>query len=181
MLGKFPYMNWATQSYSDWLTRNSLNLTGQLVIGTAQTALGIATGNLEGAINGITNALGVLKQQYDHKLVPDSSRGNINGADINSASDQNGFYFYRKSIKREFAEIIDNFFSMYGYKVSTLKLPNITGRRFFNYVKTTQANVESSNVPEKYLQEFKEMLNNGVTFWHDTEHFLDYDVNNTIL
>lgn len=179
--GKFPLLNWSSQEYATWLSRNALNLTGQLVIGGLQAVTSAYAGNVEGTANGMINAFNVIKQQYDHHMMPNSSRGNVNGADINIASDNNGFFFYRKSIKREFAEIIDNFFSMYGYKVSTLKLPNITGRRFFNYVKTTQANVESSTVPEKYLKEFKEMLNNGVTFWHDTAHFLDYDVNNTIL
>lgn len=179
--GKFPFMNWASQTYNDWVSRNSLNLTGQFVIGSLQTIVGASTGNLEGAINGLSNTFGVMKQLYDHKLVPDSSKGNINGADINTAQDQNGFYFYKKSIKAEFARVIDGFFTKYGYKVNSLKSPNIFGRRYFNYVKTIEANVIAEDVPEKYLNEFKAMLNTGITFWHDTSHFMDYSVNNEIV
>ena len=99
-------------------SRNSLNLTGQFVIGALQTVVGIATENPEGVISGVVGAFGVAKQMYDHKLTPDSSRGNINGADINMAQDQNGFYFYKKSIKKEFAKIIDDFLTKFGYKVA---------------------------------------------------------------
>lgn len=179
--GKFPMMNWATQSYNDWISRNSLNLTGQFVVGTLQTVVGTYSGNIEGTLNGLTNTLNVAKQMYDHKLTPDSSHGNINGADINYASDQNGFYFYKKSINSEFARIIDDFFSKFGYKINRLKIPNITGRANWNYVKTIEAIVESETVPEKYLNEFKQMLNNGVTFWHNFATFKDYSQTNSIV
>lgn len=179
--GKFPYMNWASQGYNDWLSRNSLNLTGQFVIGALQTAVGISTENIEGTFSGLANTFGVVKQMYDHKLTPDSARGNINGADINTAQDQNGFYFYKKSIKREFARIIDDFFTKFGYKVNRIKLPNIYGRQFFNYVKTVDSIVEGSEIPEKYLNEYREMLNKGITFWHSTDNFLNYNVNNVIV
>lgn len=118
---------------------------------------------------------------YEHKMTPDSARGNINGADINTAQDQNGFYFYKKSINREFAKVIDDFLTKFGYKVNSLKTPNIFGRRYFNYVKTIEANVIADDVPEKYLNEYKEMLNSGITFWHDTSHFMDYSVFNEIV
>lgn len=118
---------------------------------------------------------------YEHKMIPDSSRGNINGADINTASDQNGFYFYKKSIKAEFARIIDDFFSKFGYKVNRIKQPNIYGRQNWNYVKTVNAIVEADNVPEKYLEEYRQMLNSGITFWHNPATFLDYSQSNNIV
>lgn len=179
--GKFPFLNWSINEYTQWLSRNSLNLTGQFIGGGLQLALGTATGNLEGVVSGLSGTLGVLKQLYDHKLMPDSARGNINGADVNIASDQNGFYFYKKSIKKEFAKVIDDFFTKFGYKVNSLKVPNITGRRNWNYVKCIDSIVDSFTVPEKYLEEYKEMLNSGVTFWHDYATFLDYSQNNSIV
>lgn len=179
--GKFPYMNWASQAYNEWLARNTLNLTGQFVIGSIQTVAGAYTGNIAGAGSGLINTLNVAKQIYEHKMIPDSARGNINGADINTAQDQNGFYFYKKNINREFAKIIDDFFTKYGYKVNRLKVPNITGRVFYNYVKTIDAIVEGDTIPEKYLNEYREMLNKGITFWHFADQFLNYNVNNSIV
>lgn len=179
--GKFPYMNWSSQAYNEWLARNSLNLTGQFVIGTLQTVAGVSSGNALGVVDGLTNTLNVAKQMYEHKMIPDSARGNINGADINTAQDQNGFYFYKKCINSEFAKIIDDFFTKFGYKVNRIKTPNIFGRQFYNYVKTIEAIVESTTVPEKYLNEYKEMLNKGITFWHSPEAFLNYSVDNIIV
>ena len=54
---------------------------------------------------------------------------------------RNGFSFYKMSIKQEYAKIIDDFFSMYGYKVNEVKIPNVTGRTNWNYVKTIDANI----------------------------------------
>lgn len=181
MAGKFPYMNWASQAYNEWLARNTLNLTGQVAIGTIQTVASAQTGYDLGVINGLSNTLNVAKQIYEHKMLPDSAKGNINGADVNTANKQNGFYFYKKSINREFARIIDDFFTKYGYKVNRIKTPNIFGRQFYNYVKTIDAIVEGDTIPEKYLNEYREMLNKGVTFWHVPTQFLNYDVNNTIV
>lgn len=45
------------------------------------------------------------------------------------------------SIKQEYARVIDNFFNMYGYKVNDVKIPNITGRLNWNYVKTVDINL----------------------------------------
>lgn len=179
--GKFPMLNWNIPEYATWLNRNALNLTGQIVVGGTQIVTGAVSGNVEGVFNGLTNTLGVVKQMYEHKMQPDSARGNINGADVNIASDQNGFYFYKKSIKKEFAQIIDNFFSKFGYKVNLLKVPNISGRENWNYVKLIEANVEGNIIPEKYLNEYKQMLNKGITFWHNPATFLDYSQNNPII
>lgn len=94
---------------------------------------------------------------------------------------ENSFAFYQFSIKREYAEIIDNFFSKFGYKTLQTKIPNITGRTNWNYVKTIEAMVDSASVPEKYLNEYKQMLNNGITFWHNPATFLDYSQTNSII
>ena len=84
------------------------------------------------------------------------------------------------SIKQEYAKIIDNFFSMYGYKVNNVKIPNIFGRKNWNYVKTLGSNIEG-DIPQNDLQEIKNMFDSGVTFWHNSNTFLDYSKENNIL
>lgn len=118
-------------------------------------------------------------QLYEHSLTPNSARGNINGGDINTCSKKNGFFFYKMNIKQEYAKIIDDFFTMYGYKVNQVKIPNITGRPNWNYVKTLEANI-LGDIPQQDLQELKNILNSGVTFWHNSNTFLDYSQNNSI-
>ena len=103
-----------------------------------------------------------------------------NGGDITTSYNMNKFYFIKMSIKEEYARIIDNYFNMYGYKVNTLKVPNITGRQNWNYVKTIGCNIVG-DIPQTHLQEIKEMFDSGITLWHNTSNFLDYSQSNNIV
>ena len=84
------------------------------------------------------------------------------------------------SVKSEYAKIIDDYFTMYGYKVNSLKIPNITGRTYWNYVKTIGCNFEG-NIPQGDLNEIKNMFNRGITLWHNPTYYLDYSQSNTIV
>ena len=84
------------------------------------------------------------------------------------------------SIKAEYAKIIDKYFSMYGYKVNDLKLPNISGRSNWNYVKTIGCNI-LGDIPQEDMEKIKSIFNNGVTFWHNPNTFLDYSQSNNIV
>lgn len=188
MGGKFPTLSWSSDEYINWLTQNSVNIG----LGIASNVITMAGGvglmasgasGLAGAGSVVSGAMGIantMGEVYKHSLTPNSARGNINGGDINVSSSKNGFYFYKISIKREYAKIIDNFFNMYGYKVNDVKIPNITGRTYWNYVKTIDCNIEGE-IPQEDMQEIKDIFNNGVTFWHDASKFLDYSQNNTIV
>lgn len=90
---------------------------------------------------------------------------------------RNGFSFYKMSIKQEYAKIIDDFFSMFGYKVNEVKIPNVTGRQNWNYVKTIDANI-LGDIPQEDMQKLKDIFNSGVTFWHNPNTFLDYSQSN---
>lgn len=185
MCGKFPTLSWSEDAYINWLTQNSVNI-GVGVASNLITILGgvgmMATGGgaLAGASSVVSGSLGIasqIGQVYEHSLTPNSAKGNTNGGDINTSSQTNTFYFYKLSIKSEYAKIIDDFFSMFGYKVNSVKIPNITGRSNWNYVKTIDANI-IGDIPQTDLQQIKEIFNNGVTFWHNPNTFLDYSQNN---
>ena len=90
---------------------------------------------------------------------------------------RNGFSFYKMAIKQEYAKIIDDFFSMYGYKVNEVKIPNVTGRQNWNYVKTIDCNL-LGDIPQEDMQKLKDIFNTGVTFWHNPNTFLDYSQSN---
>lgn len=188
--GKFPILSWSADEYINWLTQNSVNIglgiASNLITIVGGLGLAVATGGggaLAGAGAVVSGSMGIantLGQVYEHSLTPNSARGNVNAGDINVCSSKNGFFFYQMSIKYEYAKIIDDFFSAYGYKVNSYKVPNITGRTNWNYVKTAEANI-TGNIPQKSLQKIKDILNNGVTFWHNASTFLDYSQSNTIV
>ena len=60
--------------------------------------------------------------------------------------------YYKMTIKQEYARIIDNWFTMYGYKVNRLATPNIHKRSNWDYIKTIQVNLEG-NIPEVDLDQ----------------------------
>lgn len=171
--GKFPTLGWSRDGYGNWLSQNAINVGLGVVLGTMQTV----TGNVS---EGLTTLGTTLKQVTEAQLLPNSSRGNLNAGDIQTASKQNTFRTYTMSIKQEYAKIIDNFFSMYGYLVNTVKIPNLNTRTNWNYIKTNNANLVG-DIPQKDLEELKEMFNRGVTIWHNENTFLDYSQNNTII
>lgn len=137
-----------------------------------ETLFGVASGVL-----GIANTLGEI---YKESLIPNQSNGNINCGDVITASGNNDFHFQSMTIKEEYARIIDNYFSMFGYKVNETKIPNLTGRRNWNYVKTIDINIEAT-IPQADLEEIKNEFNSGITIWHNTSTFLDYSQNNDII
>ena len=95
-------------------------------------------------------------------------------------SEMMGFVYYQMSIKAEYAKIIDDYFSMFGYKVNSLKLPNIYGRKNWNFVKTIDCNFDG-NFPQSDLNEIKNMFNSGITLWHSPDTMYDYSQNNSII
>ena len=195
-LGKYPICSYPVDMYTNWLTQNSVNIPGigkvsgddlnlfSNVFGSTIGALGGATaGNyvasatyLASGFTGISNA---LIQKRQHELIPPESRGNLNAGDVVTASSKNTFHFYAMSIKKEFAQIIDDYFDMFGYQVNALKVPNLTSRPYWNFVKTIGCNL-LGNIPQADLQELKNMFDSGVTLWHTTTYFLDYSKNNAV-
>lgn len=188
MAGKLPTLNWSEDAYTNWLTQNSVNLSLG-VASSGLTALGgvgmLATGggSVAGASSIVSGLLSIANQLgtvYQHSLQPNSAKGNVNGGDINVSSKKNGFFFYKMSIKSEYAKIIDNYFSMFGYKINRLKSPNITGRKNWNFVKTIDCNFDG-DIPQTDLNIIKEMFNNGVTLWHNPVTIYDYSQDNSII
>ena len=76
-----------------------------------------------------------------------------------------GIAVRKYTCRAEIAEQIDDFFSMYGYLVSVIKTPNITGRQSWNYVKTRGACI-SGKVPATELRQINALFDRGLTFWH---------------
>ena len=186
--GKLPVCAWNSDYYVNWCTQNAVNIPLSIASSVVNTGLGVVTsaksGNVLGGISSLASGIEkigeVISQSYQAKITPDQAKGNTNCGDINIAEKRFGFTFYPMSIKAEYASMCDQFMSMFGYKVNTVKTPNITGRRNWNYVKTVGCYIEA-DIPQDDLQGIKDMFNNGVTFWHNPSTFADYGQNNDII
>lgn len=179
-MGKFPICNWATDVFTNWLTQNGVNIGLQIAGSTIGIVSSAVTGNPIGIASSSLSIANTLGEIYKESKVPPQANGNINCGDVVTASGKNDFIFYNMCIKKEYAQIIDDYFSMFGYKTNIVKIPNLTGRTNWNYVKTIDCNI-LGNIPQMDLLEIKEIFDNGVTLWHTTAYFLDYSQTNNIV
>lgn len=118
-------------------------------------------------------------QIADMKVKPDTLSGGSTNPYSMYMSSLMGNHFYRMQIPQEQAERIDTFFSMYGYTTNKVKIPNLTGRSNFNYVKLQQPYITGS-IPVESMINIKKIFSNGVRIWHNAGTFMNYNVKNNI-
>lgn len=176
----FPMASWSTDTYAAWLAQNGAGAAIALIGSGVALAGGVAAANPAVAAGGALGVAHELTQIYQASIQPDQAKGQMNGGTLMYSASQLDFYFAPMTIKAEFAKRIDNFFSMYGYKVNTLKVPELRSRSNWNYVQTIDINIVG-DLPGEDMIRLKRMFDEGATLWHTDAHFLDYGQNNTII
>lgn len=183
-LGKYPQCNWATDQYINWLTQNGVNVATSLINSTAGMGLGFAiggpVGGVSGAIGGLSSIVNTLHEVKMADRIPPQTQGNINCGDVVCSAGLNTFHYYQMSIKKEYAQIIDQYFDMFGYKTNSVKIPNKEHRTRYWYTKTIDINIEGS-LPENDLTKIKDCYNRGITFWSDHVNYRNYTLPNEII
>lgn len=91
--------------------------------------------------------------------------------------------FVNRRVRPEYVDIIDDYFTRYGYACHKLKVPNRNSRPQFNFVKTVDCLIEASTQPGHGLPAEEEetitkIYNNGITFWKNPANIGDYTVSN---
>ena len=184
-LGKYPALNWTSDIFTNWCTQNAINIGVELGVGLAETVGGIALAgatfglSMGGAVSGVSSILSTLGKVYEASLVPPQSKGNLNSGDVVTATNENEFHFYDMSIRSQYAKIIDEYFDMFGYKVSRVKVPEENHRQRYWYTKTIDANIDGA-IPNDDISKIKACYNNGITFWRSTEaigYYSTVDIN----
>lgn len=188
-----PNISWTSDYYLNWQAVNGKNIAiqtgldalnwGGNLLGTMAAGAGGDPHALSGGsgITGLASRVASTAQQIrEAKMTPPQARGNVGAGSFAYSDGQTKFTFRVMTIKAEYARIIDNYFTMYGYKVNMLKVPNITGRQNWNYVKTIDVNIVG-DVPQDDIQEIKGYFDRGITIWHNPSTFLDYNQNNNIV
>ena len=177
---KYPICAWVSDYYTNWVTQNAVNNGLSVASGLLSAGVNASYGNYVGSATSLLSSVGgVMAAHYQAKVHPDQARGNTNCSDLLPAWERY-FTVDCMSVRSEVARTIDDFFTMFGYKVNRVKIPNITGRRNWNYVKTIGCYIEA-DIPQTDLEQIKDMFNRGVTFWHNPSTFVDYSQNNDII
>lgn len=187
-VGKYPMGSWNSDQYTNWLTSNGINIMGmkidaptsQALMGTFGALSSAAASDYEGIGSGLGTMFNAIQEQYRHSLQSPTIGGQVNSGDITYAYEKMSPTYYKMSIKQEYAKIIDDYFTLYGYKVNDVRTPNIHKRSNWDYIKTIKVNLEG-DIPENDMEKLRGMFDNGCTFWHTTSYFLDYTRTNSIL
>jgi len=196
---ELPTISWNSDYYLNWRAQNGINAATKAVdkynstwwaskghtvtdeeLKEAQSSgSGLIGDTLAAGGKILTSIFDEIKGGYSASITPDQTRG-IQTGDLTYSIGRNCFTGYKMSIKYQQAKAIDDYFSMFGYRTDQVKVPNITGRANWNYVKTLGANI-TGDIPQTDLNAIKKMFDNGVTFWHNAATFLDYSQNNNIV
>jgi hypothetical protein len=196
----FPLCSWTFDSFKAWLAQNAGTITaagvglglqwatiiasgpaGAIASGNMTTGgyLGQHTGYEYNPIqpsNGLIGAtLGAVGQLYDHARRPPQARGSGNSS-LQYQSGLMTFSFYKKHIKKEYAEIIDNYFDMYGYAINSVGIPNRKARDYYTYVKTIGCSIHG-DLPCEDAIAIQNIYNKGIRFWTTAATFGSFDPN----
>lgn len=181
-LGKYPALNWNSDAFTNWMTQNGVNTALNVAGSVLSTGVGVVTGNPVGIASGVLSIAGSIGEIYKQSLMPPQSHGNINSGDVVTASGLNDFLFYDMSIKKESAQVIDDYFSECGYKTLRNKIPNITGRTYWNYVQiSSDDSIGHGSIPADALSVINNAFHNGVTIWHNHANIGNYELTNSIV
>ena len=180
MGAKYPVCAWSSDYYTNWVTQNAVNMAVSAGSGILSAGISASYGNYAGTASSLLSTVGgIMAQHYQAQVHPDQAKGNLNGSDILPGWER--YYTVDcMSLRYEVARSIDEFFSMFGYKVNRVKVPNRTGRRNWNYVKTVGCYIKA-DIPQEDLEQIKSMFDKGITLWHNPATFADYSQNNDIV
>lgn len=182
-IGNFPQCAFTVDTFKAWVAQNQNRIAYDAAIGIAQTVGGAAamyaTGGLAGggtAMGGFEKISSLVATTADKSTLPPQARGG-GGSIINMANQIKGFQFFYAYIRAEFAQIIDNYFNVYGYATHRVKIPNRAIRPHWNYVKTQNVSLTGS-VPADDMARLRQIYDNGVTFWRNGNEVGDYSLDN---
>ena len=117
--------------------------------------------NTQGDI--LNKTINLVAQVKTASTQPNHARGQQSSS-VFCAMGYQGFHYMPYRIQGQFAKIVDDFFSMYGYKTNRLKVPNRNGRKAWNYVKTCGCNLTGS-APADVTASLVNIYDKGITFW----------------
>lgn len=193
ILDGFPQCSYNTDAFKAWLAQTGVSQLVSLAGGGAAIAGGVAKAGVATAAGGTALAIGgvpiaavagvvsvasVVAGVIQHATLPMQTQ-NAQGNSAMMALGLKDFAFMHMHIRAEFAEIIDEYWNVYGYPVHRVKLPNISTRRHWNYVKTIDVNIVGS-VPADDMAKIKACYNNGITFWRSGSEVGNYSLDNSV-
>ena len=181
-LGKYPTCGWSADSYTNWLTQNSVNLITRFTKDTIETTKQFSKGDVvEGTLNIANSMAGFIGDFYSASLLP-NIQGGGNTGNVVFGANKMCFTFRKMRVKTQFLRVIDDYFTRFGYKINRVLEPNIIGRTYWNYIEIGATEcIGNGDVPTNFMEEINNACRRGTTIWHSHDNIGNYNLNNTIV
>lgn len=175
----FPQLPFMIDSYRAWLAQSAgkdiASILGSLAVGLVGTMSAnplIAAGGVASLGNAVGNTISTVQTATKGSKTRGSS-----GANTLVGRRAMGFYYKQMGITEYMARILDDYFDMYGYACCEVKLPQISVRPRWTYVKTKGFTLNGC-VPADDAKKIAEIYDNGITFWRHTTEVGNYHLSN---
>lgn len=191
----YPMCSWNVDTFKAWVAQNAVPMVIQAAGGALQSAIRgrIIQPHLEnytpmrqeetflgrtGAVKSLIGSVtGALSEGYSAAIASDMVKGNFTNKGANFALGEMHFHFGRVSVQAEYAKMIDDYFTRYGYAIKKLQYPNLNARPEFTYIKTIGCTINGS-VPSDDEIAICSIMDNGITFWNNPANVGQYAINN---
>lgn len=190
VMSNFPQCAWIGDAYQQWLAQNK----NSAVMGIVGTGIGslasLASTPFTGGMGAVVGATGLVStgmkvantvaKVSDLKNTPPQVHGQAQTESLNAGIGRVGYTIQNIVVRRDFARIIDEYFTCYGYKTNRLKVPNTHSRPYWNYVKTVGCCIKGiSGLPCDDAKKICNIFDNGITFWKNIGLVGDYSYDNS--
>ena len=178
----FPNCAWSGDAFKAWWAQNKNTFTTSFATGVLSSATSAVTGAIAGGIAGgpvgaavgagvntgislASTILGNMARYQDAQAAPNHVKGDAQGESLNAFNNKMRFDFFYVQIKAQYARIIDDYFSRFGYACKRNKIPNTNVREHWTYTKTMGCTLTGEQMPSSVSKAICDIYNNGITFW----------------
>lgn len=191
-LGNFPTCAWNSDVYKLWCAQNQNQNSMGLLSAGLMTVGGVIGGAVAGGPMGIMGGFGAgvsgamqimntLAQRKDMSIQPPQAKGSASSS-VNVAAGFQTFTYQKKSVGYTYANIIDDYFSLYGYRINRVMTPLTAARQNWTYVKTVGCHIDG-DIPVEDQSLIESIFDKGITFWRNGDNVGNYgdDLKNNTL
>lgn len=170
------FMNFQQGSYNiDTFSKYVGDNANGLIFGALSQTLAVAS-NPNNIVGNISAVGGNISNMLDIANKPPIFAGTQGSTQFDNYINNNYAKSYALALDVESAKRVDDFLSIYGYQTNIVKVPNISNRSIWNYVKTRDCSL--SNCPSNYNRALSDIFNKGVFIWHNAQNVGKFDVKN---
>lgn len=125
-------------------------------------------------VSNLSRVTDKIMEVSNARLLPSQLSGNIDDL-LSYCSKCYGYNIYRMSVCKTVRQRIDNYFSVYGYKISNWQHnPKLKVRANWTYIKTASCSIIGTGIPKDFSNAINQIFDNGITFWTSPNNIENY-------